>query len=47
MKKLQEEMEARMNRVVKKIGKKDMSRSEKTKIKADVVKIQIDQDTLD
>ena len=29
IKKLQEEMKARMNRVVKKIGKKDMQRSEK------------------
>ena len=40
-------MKARMNRVVKKIGKKDMQRSEKVKIKNDVVKVQIDQDTLD
>lgn len=29
--KLQDEMKARMNRVVKKIGKKDMHRSEKDK----------------
>ena len=45
--KLQREMIARMNRQVKKIGKVDMERSEKPKVKQQEVRKIEDEETLD
>lgn len=43
--KQQEEMKARMNRVVKKIGKKDMHRSVKPQLTEKKVVKQVDEET--